>query len=111
MAHGLQVPTIDNFLTIVFKTNVQSYLKIVATRMKWLTFQQHKEATMLCEKGMTIAKVNNALLVPQSTKHATPPKTQSNIRNTNKFCTNCGMNYHNVETCRKKEQITVAIQK
>jgi len=28
LAHGLQVPTIDNFLTIVFRAGLQSYLKI-----------------------------------------------------------------------------------
>jgi hypothetical protein len=43
--------------------------------MKWSTLQQHKEATMLCEEGMTITEVRNALLVPQKTKHATPMKT------------------------------------
>jgi hypothetical protein len=66
MVHGLRVLTIDNFLTIVFKASLQSYLKIVITWMKWSTFQQDKEATMLCEEGMTTAKVKNALLVPQS---------------------------------------------
>jgi hypothetical protein len=32
--HGLQIPTIDNFLTIVFRAGLQSYLKITTTRMK-----------------------------------------------------------------------------
>jgi hypothetical protein len=36
--------------------------------MKQLTLQQHKEATMLCEEGMTIAKARSALLVPHNTK-------------------------------------------
>jgi hypothetical protein len=36
-------------------------------------------------------------------KTSSTTKTQSNIRKTNKFCTNYGMIYHNVETCRKKE--------
>jgi hypothetical protein len=31
LAHGLQIPTIDSFLTIVFKVGLQSYLKIVIT--------------------------------------------------------------------------------
>jgi hypothetical protein len=34
LAHGLQVPTKDNFLTIVFRACLQSYLKIATTRMK-----------------------------------------------------------------------------
>jgi hypothetical protein len=32
LVHGLQVPTINNFLTIVFRTGLQSYLRIVTTR-------------------------------------------------------------------------------
>jgi hypothetical protein len=32
--------------------------------MKWKTLQLHKEATMLCEKGMTLIEAQNALLVP-----------------------------------------------
>jgi hypothetical protein len=37
LAHGLQVPTIDSFLTIVFRMGLQSYFKIMTTRMKWST--------------------------------------------------------------------------
>ncbi len=37
LVHGLQVPTIDNFLTIVFKTGLQLYFIIIITRMKWST--------------------------------------------------------------------------
>ncbi len=43
LAHGLQVPTTYRFFTIMFRANLQSYLRIVITRMKWLTLQQHKE--------------------------------------------------------------------
>jgi hypothetical protein len=56
---------------------------------------------MLCEEGMTIVEAGNALLVPQSAKHATLTKTQSNTRKINKYYTNCGMTNHNVETCKK----------
>jgi hypothetical protein len=104
LVHGLQVPTINNFLTTIFKVGLQSYLRITTARMKQSTPQQHKQAAMLCEKGMTTTKTRNALLVPQSTKHATLTKTQSNTGNTNKHCTNCGMINHNVETCRKKKE-------
>ncbi len=31
LAHGLQVPSPDNFLTIVFKGGLQSYLKSATT--------------------------------------------------------------------------------
>jgi hypothetical protein len=59
---------------------------------------------ILCEEGMTITKAKNALLVPQNTKQATLAKTQSNTWKINKYCTNCGMMNHNVETCRKKKK-------
>jgi hypothetical protein len=68
LAHGLQVPTIDSFLTIVFRVGLQSYLKITTIKMKWSTLQQHKEVVMLCEKGMIVVKTRSALSVSQSTK-------------------------------------------
>jgi hypothetical protein len=55
------------------------------------------------KKGMTIIKARSALLGPQSTKHAVPGKTQSNVGKTDKHCTNYGMTNHNVETCKKKK--------
>jgi hypothetical protein len=75
--------------------------------MKRSTLQQHKEATMLCEKGMTTAEARNALLIPQSIKQVVLAKTKSNTGKTNKHCTNCGMTSHNVETCRKKKEKTM----
>jgi hypothetical protein len=63
LAHDLQVPTIDNFLIIVFRAGLQSYLIIVIVGMKWSTLQQHKEATMLCEKKLTTVEARNALLI------------------------------------------------
>jgi len=39
LAHGLQVPTTNSFVTIVFRAGPQSHLTIVTTRMKRLTFQ------------------------------------------------------------------------
>ncbi len=62
---------------------------------------------MLCEEGMSTTKARNALLEPHSTKQKAPPKTQNNIREIDKFCTNCGMTNHNVETCRKKKEQTI----
>jgi hypothetical protein len=61
LAHGVQVPTIDNFLTIVFRAGLQSYFKIATVGMKQSTLQQHKEAAMLCEEGMTTVEVRSAL--------------------------------------------------
>jgi len=63
LTHGLQVPTTYNFLTIMFKASLQSYLRIATIGMKWSTLQ-HKEAEMLCEEGMTITETRSALLVP-----------------------------------------------
>jgi hypothetical protein len=39
LAHGLQVPTIDDFFIIVFKVGLQSYPKVASTRMKQSTLQ------------------------------------------------------------------------
>jgi hypothetical protein len=64
LVHGLQVPTTDNFLTIMFKASLQSYFKIATTRMKWSTLQQHMEAAMLCEEGMTTMETRSALSIP-----------------------------------------------
>ncbi len=61
LVHGLQVPTIDNFLSTMFRVGLQSYFKITTAGMKQSTLQQHKEVTMLCEEGMIIAKARNAL--------------------------------------------------
>jgi hypothetical protein len=62
---------------------------------------------MLCEEGMTIIEVRNALSIPQNTKQTTLVKTQSNIWKTNKHYTNYGMMNHNVETCKKKKEQTM----
>jgi hypothetical protein len=50
LAHDLQVPTTDSFLTILFKACLQSYLRIATIGMQQSTLQQHKEVVMLCEK-------------------------------------------------------------
>ncbi len=62
---------------------------------------------MFCEKKMTIVEAKNALLIQQSTKQVTPPKTHNNTKKTNKLCTNCGMTNHNVEACKKKKEHTI----
>jgi hypothetical protein len=61
LVHGLQIPTINKFLTTMFKIGLQSYLRIVTIGMKWLALQQHKEVVMLCEKGMTTVEARSAL--------------------------------------------------
>jgi hypothetical protein len=61
LVHGLQVPITDSCLTIMFRACLQSYLRITTIGMKWSTLQQHKEAAMLCEKGMTTVEAKSAL--------------------------------------------------
>ncbi len=68
LADGLQAPTTNNFLTIVFKVGLQSYLKIVITWMKKSTLQQHKEVIMLREEGISTIEVRSALSIPLNTK-------------------------------------------
>ncbi len=68
LIHGLQILTKDNFLTIVFRAGLLSYLIIAIVGMKRSTLQRHKEAIMLCEEGMTIVETRSALSIPQSTK-------------------------------------------
>jgi hypothetical protein len=50
LIHGLQIPTTYNFLIIMFKANLLSYLRIAIPRMKRSTLQHHKEVVMLCEE-------------------------------------------------------------
>jgi len=104
LAHGLQVPTIDNFFTIVCKTNLQLYFKIATLVMKRSTLQQYKEASMLCQEGMITSETKSELSIPQNTKEMTLMKTQSNTWKTNKHCINYGMTNHNVETRKKKKK-------
>ncbi len=68
LAHGLQVLTTNNFLTIVFRVGLQLYLKITTAKMKRSTLQQHKKAAMLCEKGTITIEARSALSIPQNTK-------------------------------------------
>jgi len=59
---------------------------------------------MLCEGGMTSAKAQSALLVPQNSKSTITMKPQMKTRKTSKHCTNYGWNKHNVEMCKVKKK-------
>jgi hypothetical protein len=61
---------------------------------------------MLCEEIMTITEGRDVFSIPHNTKQVAPPKAQSNIKKNDKYYTNCGMNNHNVETCKKKKKET-----
>jgi hypothetical protein len=47
----------------MFRMGLQLYFRIVTPGMKWSTLQQHKEATILCEEGMTTLKARSALSI------------------------------------------------
>lgn len=80
--------------------------------MKWNTLQLHKEATMLCDKGMTLIEAQNALLVPQISKTTATSKPQMEVGKTCKHYINYGQNNHNVNMCKvKKEEPTIAMTK
>ncbi len=67
LANSLQHRTTNSFLIIVFKFGLQPYL-CVTIGMKRETLQQHKEATLVCEKGIYEVEAVNNFLVPQSSK-------------------------------------------
>jgi hypothetical protein len=68
LANSFQHKTIDSFLTIVFKYGLQLYLLVATIGMKRETFQQHKEATLVCEEGFSKIKAMSNLSIPQRSK-------------------------------------------
>ncbi len=68
LVHGLQIPTTNILLIIVFRASLQSYFIIAIARMKSSTLQQHKEVAMLREEGMTTTKARSAFSILQNTK-------------------------------------------
>jgi hypothetical protein len=68
LAHGLQMPTTYSF----FNYCVQNGFVIIPYNCDYkdeaVKLQQHKEATMLCEEGMTITEERSAFSIPHCTK-------------------------------------------
>jgi len=60
LAHDLQVPTIDSFLTAMFRVGLQSYLRSASIGMKQSTLRHHKEVVTLCEESMIIVEARSA---------------------------------------------------
>ncbi len=60
---------------------------------------------------MTTLETRSAYSVPESVKQAALVKTHNIIGKIDKHCTNYGMTNHNVETCKKQKQITMATTK
>jgi hypothetical protein len=48
----------------MFRAGLQLYLRIAITGMKQSTLQQHKEAIMLCEEGMTTIEARTTISIP-----------------------------------------------
>jgi hypothetical protein len=82
LVHGLQTLTTNNFLTIVFKARLQSYLTIAIVGVKQTTLQHHKEATLLCEEGMTLVEAQSTLLVLKVKKIVATPKPSMELEKT-----------------------------
>jgi hypothetical protein len=60
LANSHQHKIIDNFLTIIFKFGLQPYLYVTIAGMKRKTLKQHKEVTLVCEKGISeVEAINN----------------------------------------------------
>jgi hypothetical protein len=55
--------TMDNFLTTIFKSKLQPYLHVAIACMKKNTLQQHKEASLVCEDGISKVEAINNLLI------------------------------------------------
>ncbi len=62
--NNLQQKTTNSFLTIVFKSRLQPYLRVAIAGMKRKNLQQHKEITLVCEKEFFNVETINNLLVP-----------------------------------------------
>jgi hypothetical protein len=82
LTNGLQHRTTNSFLTTVFKSRLQPYLRVTTTNMKRETLQQHEETTLVCEKGIFELEFINNLLAPQSNKIISTQKPQTIIEKT-----------------------------
>jgi hypothetical protein len=63
LANSLQHKTINSFLIIVFKFEVQPYTHVPTTSMKKETLQQRKEVVLVCEEGIfEVEAISNSLV-------------------------------------------------
>jgi hypothetical protein len=73
LANNLQHKTTYNFFTI-FRFGLHPYLRVAIASMKSKTLQQHKEVTLVCEKGIFEVEAINNMLIPKSNKTILIPK-------------------------------------
>jgi hypothetical protein len=62
MANCLQVKTINVFLTTIFRTSLQPYLRLTTIGMTRNTFIKHKEIVVIYEESGLVIVNYNALI-------------------------------------------------
>jgi hypothetical protein len=110
LTNSLQHKTTYSFLTIVFKFRLQPYLHVAIVSMKRVTLQQHKETTLVCEKGIYKVDVISNMSIPQSSNIILAQKPQTITEKTLMYYTHCHRTNHNVETIKSKERNTLFLQ-
>jgi hypothetical protein len=73
LAKCLQVKATNVFLTIIFKTSLQPYLRLATIGMTRNTLIKHKEITIICEESGSIITNYNALITQPKSKLVTQP--------------------------------------
>ncbi len=85
-------------------------MHVITTGMKRITLQQHKEATLVCGKGIFEVKAISNLSIPQNSKILLAQKPQTFLKKIRMYCTNCHRTNHNVENYESKERKTMFLQ-
>jgi hypothetical protein len=68
LANNLQHKTTYSFLIIIFRFGLQPYLCVATTSMKRESLQQHKETTLVHERGIFEVDAISNLSIPNSSK-------------------------------------------
>jgi hypothetical protein len=65
LVNYLQMKAINVFLTSIFRTSLQPYLRLVTASMTKNTLIKHKEIVIICEEsGLVIANYNILIIQP-----------------------------------------------
>jgi len=73
LVNCLQMKAINVFLTTIFRTCLQPYLRLATIVMTRDTMIKHKEATMICEESGPIITKNNGFITQPKSKPITQP--------------------------------------
>jgi len=90
LVNYLQVRAIDDFLTILFTTNLLPYLRLTTIGMKKKTLIEHKEAIVVCEESGRVSLSYNALLITLKVNTIAKPIVLVVTTKSSLTCTNCG---------------------